>query len=185
MINIHPLSDVQSPNIGENTSVWQYTVILAGAVIGSNCNINCHTFIENDVKLGNNVTIKSGVYLWDGINIENDVFVGPNATFTNDKYPRSKQHRTLFQKTTLGRGCSIGANAVILGGITIGEYAIVGAGTLVTKNVPPFALFYGHPGEIKGWVDTKGTKLKRVDKNHFEDIEGNTWLMKKNYLTRK
>jgi len=177
MTSIHPLSDVRSVHIGEDTIIWQFAVVLAGAVIGDNCNINCHTFIENDVRLGNNVTLKSGVYLWDGITIGDDVFIGPNVTFTNDKYPRSKQRPESFQRTTLEKGCSIGADATILGGVTIGSYAIIGAGTLVTRNAPPHALFYGHPGEVKGWVDNSGRKLKAISADRFEDEDGKIWLL--------
>jgi UDP-2-acetamido-3-amino-2,3-dideoxy-glucuronate N-acetyltransferase len=144
---IHPLSDVQSKQIGQNTSVWQYAVILSGAVIGDNCNINCHTFIENDVKVGNNVTVKSGVFLWDGIVIEDNVFIGPNVTFVNDKFPRSKQYPEEFQKTVIKKGASLGANATILGGITVGENAMIGAGAVVTKDIPANTLWVGNPAK--------------------------------------
>jgi UDP-2-acetamido-3-amino-2,3-dideoxy-glucuronate N-acetyltransferase len=156
---IHSTAEVQTSNIGSDTSVWQFAVILKGAKIGANCNINSHTFIENDVIVGNNVTIKAGVYIWDGITIEDNVFVGPNATFTNDKYPRSKQYPDFFQRTRLEKGCSIGANATILGGVTIGKYAIVGAGSVVTKDVPDYALVRGNPAKVVGKVDDKGNKL--------------------------
>ncbi|MEI9912647.1 MAG: acyltransferase [Bacteroidota bacterium] len=142
---IHPLSDVQSKQIGEHTQVWQYVVILPKAIIGNNCNINCHTFIENEVTIGNNVTIKSGVYVWDGISIEDDVFIGPNVTFVNDKYPKSKQYPESFQKTVVKKGASIGANATILGGLIIGENAMIGAGSVVTKDVPANTLWAGNP----------------------------------------
>lgn len=145
---IHKLSDVQSDKIGENTKIWQYVVVLPSAIIGSNCNINCHTFIENDVLIGNNVTIKSGVYLWDGIVIEDDVFVGPNVTFTNDKYPKSKQYPAEFQKIVLQKGASIGANATILGGVTIGKNALVGAGSVVTKSIPDNQVWVGNPAKF-------------------------------------
>ena len=134
---IHQLSDVQSSKIGENTNVWQFCVVLAGAEIGSNCNICSHCFIENDVKIGNDVTIKCGVQIWDGIEIEDGVFIGPNATFCNDKYPKSKNKDFKLEKTVVKKGASIGANATILPGITIGENALIGAGAIVTKNVPP------------------------------------------------
>lgn len=150
---ISPLADVKSNQIGESTFVWQFAVILENAVIGENCNINSHTFIENDVIIGDRVTVKSGVYLWDGILIEDDVFIGPNATFTNDKYPRSKQYPQEFQKTVLKKGASIGAGAIILGGITIGEKAMVAAGALVTKDVPPFTLVKGVPAQIVGEIE--------------------------------
>ena len=156
-MNIHPLADVQTTRIGEGTSVWQFAVILPRAIIGKNCNINCHTFIENDVVIGNRVTIKPGVYIWDGFRIEDDVFIGPNVTFVNDKYPRSKKYPEQFQITTIAKGASIGANATILGGITIGAYAMIGAGSVVTKNVEPFCLVYGNPARPMGKVDKNGT----------------------------
>lgn len=157
-MSIHPLADIHSQHIGEHTTIWQFVVILKGAIIGKNCNISCYTFIENDVILGDNVTIKSGVYLWDGMTILDDVFVGPNATFTNDKYPRSKQFPSSFQQILLEKGCSIGANATILGGVTIGTYAIVGAGSVVTTNVPAYSLVAGNPARVIGMVDEKGNK---------------------------
>ena len=158
-MKIHPLAEVQTDNIGEQTIIWQFAIILKGASIGSNCNINCHTFIENDVVVGNNVTVKSGVYLWDGITVEDDVFIGPNATFTNDKYPRSKQYPSNFKKTKLERGCSIGANATVLGGVTIGQFSIIGAGSVVTKDVPPNVIVTGNPAKIVAHVDNKGNKI--------------------------
>ena len=134
---IHALSDVQSSNIGENTNIWQFVVVLKGAVIGKNCNICANCFIENDVIVGDNVTVKCGVQLWDGITIEDDVFIGPNATFCNDKYPRSGNKEFLLLRTTVKKGASIGANATILPGVTIGEKAMIAAGAIVTKDVPP------------------------------------------------
>ena len=156
---VHKLADVQSEKIGAKTVVWQFAVILKGASIGENCNINCHTFIENDVVIGNNVTVKSGVFLWDGIRAEDDVFIGPNATFTNDKYPRSKNYPEEFQTILLCKGCSIGANATILGGVTIGKFSIVGAGSVVTKDVPPFSLVVGNPARVVARIDEKGQKV--------------------------
>lgn len=147
---IHEKAEVQTQIIGNETRVWQYSIILAGAKIGTNCNINAHCFIENDVVVGNNVTIKCGVYLWDGITIEDDVFIGPNATFTNDKYPRSKVYPDEFVKTIIKRGASIGANATILCGVTIGENAMIGAGSVVTKDVPSGELWYGTPAKSHG-----------------------------------
>ena len=158
----HPASEVQSKTIGVDTKIWQYSVVLKGAKIGKNCNINCHCFVENDVVLGDNVTIKSGVYLWDGVSIEDNVFVGPNVTFTNDARPRSKKYPKNFDRTTLKKGCSIGAAATIIGGITIGEYAMIGAGSVLTKNVPNNALWYGNPARPKGHVCCCGKKLEKT-----------------------
>ena len=132
---IHELSDVQSKNIGEGTNIWQYCVVLPGAVIGNNCNICSHCFIENDVTIGNNVTVKCGEQLWDGIEIEDDVFIGPNVTFCNDRYPKSGNKNFKLEKVVVKKGASIGANATILPGVTIGENALVGAGAVVTKDV--------------------------------------------------
>lgn len=147
---IHPLSDVQSPNIGQDTRIWQFAVVLQRAVIGKNCNICAHTLIENDVVIGDNVTVKSGVYLWDGLRVGNNVFIGPNATFTNDKHPRSKHYPEQFLQTVIEDGASIGANATILPGITIGKNAMIGAGAVVTKNVPANAIVFGNPAKIQG-----------------------------------
>ena len=143
----HPSALVESEKIGNNTRIWAFVHILPGAVIGQDCNICDHVFIEKDVVVGNRVTIKCGVQLWDGLRVEDDVFIGPNATFTNDAFPRSKQPFDLLI-TTIGRGASIGANATILPGMTIGEYAMIGAGTVVTSDVPPYALVVGNPGRV-------------------------------------
>lgn len=149
-MSIHALADVQSKNIGADTRIWQFTVVLAGAVIGRNCNINAHCFIENDVVIGDNVTVKSGVYVWDGIRLQDNVFVGPNVTFTNDKYPRSKRYpENGFPVTTVCRGASIGGGATILPGIVIGENAMIAAGAVVTRDVPANATVVGNPARIR------------------------------------
>lgn len=140
---IHTLSDVQSSNIGEGTNIWQYCVVLPKAKIGKNCNICSHCFIENDVIIGDNVTIKNGVYLYDGITIEDDVFIGPNATFCNDRYPKSKNKNFKLEPILIKKGASIGANATILPGVKIGENALVGAGSVVTKDVDDSRIFMG------------------------------------------
>jgi len=145
-------SDVHTGQIGVGTTIWQYVVILEGAKIGANVNICSHCFIENDVIVGNNVTIKSGVQLWDGITIEDDVFIGPNVSFTNDKYPHSKVHPKNYLKTIIKKGASIGAGAVILPGIIIGENAFIAAGAVVTKSIPAYSMVIGVPGRIIGSV---------------------------------
>jgi UDP-2-acetamido-3-amino-2,3-dideoxy-glucuronate N-acetyltransferase len=150
---IHPLADVQTEAIGENTRVWQFTVVLKAAVIGSDVNICAHCFVENDVIIGNRVTIKNGVQIWDGIELEDDVFIGPNVTFTNDKYPRSKIYPDAFLKTVVKQGASIGGGAVILPGIIIGAGALVAAGSVVTKSVPDNMLVMGNPARIFRKVD--------------------------------
>lgn len=156
MTKIHALSDVQSQNIGENTMIWQYCVVLKDAIIGDYCNINCHVFIENDIKIGDFVTIKPGVQIWDGITLEDYVFIGPNVTFTNDLIPRSKKYPEAFQRTIVEKGASIGANATIVAGNTIGEYALIGAGSVVTKDVPPYTVWFGNPAQQKGTIDSEG-----------------------------
>lgn len=143
---------MKTSKIGKGTSVWQYCVISGGAQIGADCNICAHVFIEDDVIIGDSVTIKSGVQLWDGIRISNNVFLGPNVTFANDKFPRSKQYPSVFMQTKVGDGASIGANATILPGITIGRGAMVGAGTVVTRDVPAFAVVVGNPGVVTRYV---------------------------------
>lgn len=145
---IHPLSDCKSTHIGKDTKIWQFCVIFPKAKIGDNCNICANVLIENDVTVGNNVTIKSGVEIWDGITVEDDVFIGPNATFTNDLFPRSKNPTWKLSKTVIKKGASIGANATILCGITIGEKSMIGAGSVVTKDVPDGELWVGNPARF-------------------------------------
>lgn len=146
-MKIHSLSDVQSKFIGQGTSIWQYVVVLPGAKIGADCNICSHCFIENDVVIGDRVTIKNGVQIWDGLRIENDVFIGPNVTFTNDLFPRSKAEFNLMV-THVGKNATIGANATILPGLTIGENAMIGAGSVVTKDVQSNAVVAGNPARV-------------------------------------
>ena len=152
-MTMHPLADVQSSLIGASTRIWQYVVILPNARIGADCNICSHVLIENDVIIGDRVTVKSGVQLWDGLRIEDDVFIGPNVTFTNDPFPRSKQYPAAFPITTVRAGASIGGGAVILPGITIGRRAMVGAGAVVTKSVPDGAVVVGNPARIVRLVE--------------------------------
>ncbi len=155
---IHPLADVQSTAIGEDTRIWQFSVVLEKARIGSQCNLCSHVFVENDVTIGDRVTVKCGVQLWDGITVGDDVFIGPNATFVNDLNPRSRPSAWNLSQTTLRRGASIGANATVLP-VTVGCWAIVGAGTIVTRDVPDHALILGNPGRQVGWVCQCSQKL--------------------------
>jgi acetyltransferase-like isoleucine patch superfamily enzyme len=150
---IHPTADVASTHIGEGTRVWQFVVILAGAVIGRDCNICSHVFIENDVFVGDRCTVKCGVQLWDGITLEDDVFIGPNATFTNDPFPRSRVALETWPRTLVRKGASIGANATLLPGVVIGERAMVGAGAVVVADVPPGAVVAGNPARVLRMVE--------------------------------
>lgn len=153
---VHPQGICESTTVGEGTRVWAFAHVLPKAVLGRDCNVCDHVFIENDVVVGDRVTIKSGVQLWDGVTLEDDVFVGPNVAFTNDRFPRSKQYPEVFARTVVKRGASIGANATILPGITIGQRAMVGAGAVVTKDVPANAIVKGNPARISGYVDAEG-----------------------------
>ncbi len=158
----HQTAEIQTKNIGEGTVIWQYCVILEGAKIGKNCNICFNVFIENDVIIGHEVVIKSGVQLWDGVTLEDNVFVGPNATFTNDLLPRSGQHLIEYNRTTVKKGASIGANVTVICGITIGKYAMIGAGSVVTKNIPDYTLWYGNPAQFKGFICQCAQKLDKT-----------------------
>ena len=181
---IHPTSDVQSKNIGHGTMIWQFCVVLPDAVIGEECNICAHVFIENDVVLGNRVTIKSGVQIWDGLRLEDDVFIGPNATFTNDLRPRSKGHANNIPKTFIKQKATIGANATILPGIEIGEFAMVGAGAIVTESVPARALVIGSPAKIIGWLNEDGSKMSPFQENIFLDSHGEKWTFQNGALAK-
>lgn len=170
----HELSDVQSTNIGKNTKIWQFVVVLPDAHIGNNCNINANVFIENDVFIGDNVTIKCGVQIWDGVSIENDVFIGPNVTFTNDLIPISKHYPEKFEKTIVKKGASIGANATIIAGNEIGEYSLIGAGAVITKPIGQNEVWVGNPAIKIGYIsnDKELVNLKFIgktsgDKYHF------------------
>ncbi|MBP1934772.1 acyltransferase [Ammoniphilus resinae] len=155
----HPQALVESNNIGKDTRIWAFAHILPNAVIGDNCNINDHSFIENDVIIGNNVTVKSGVYIWDGARIADNVFIGPNVTFTNDLNPRSKQYPSKFEQIIIEEWASIGANSTIIAGNRIGKYAMIGAGSVVTKDIPAYTLWYGNPAVFRGYVCSCGKKL--------------------------
>lgn len=171
---IHSFADVQSSNIGEDTNVWQFCVVLPNAKIGKNCNICSHCLIENAVVIGDDVTVKSGVQIWDGITIEDQVFIGPNVTFTNDLFPRSKNIHWIKVKTLIKHNATIGANATILGGIEIGKYSMIGAGSVITKSTSSFTIWYGNPAQHKGYVTKNAVVLnlnfvdpKTGDEYHF------------------
>lgn len=158
-VKIHPTSDVHTEHIGEGTKVWQFCVILKNARIGENCNINSNVFIENDVVIGNTVTVKCGVQLWDGMRIADNVFIGPNATFINDLFPRSHTYPEKFLETEIKEGATIGANSTILGKRIIGKYSMIGAGSVVTHDIPDHTLWYGNPARLRGYVCDCGRKL--------------------------
>lgn len=178
---IHKLAEVQTKDIGEHTTIWQFCVILEKAKIGRNCNINAYVFIENDVIIGNNVTVKSGVQLWDGTTLENNVFIGPNVTFSNDFLPRSKRYPATFLQTLIKEGASIGANATLIGGLTIGKYSMIGAGSVVTKPVGDYELWYGNPAKFKGHICECGKKLD----NFFLCHTCNTQYIQQNNSIKK
>lgn len=154
-IFVHPQALCESRHVGEGTRVWAFAHVLPGARIGRDCNLCDHVFVENDVVLGDRVTVKCGVQLWDGVRIEDDAFIGPNATFANDPFPRSRKRPAQFTPTLVAAGASIGANATILPGVTIGRGAMVGAGAVVTRNVPPHAIVVGNPARITGYAQTE------------------------------
>lgn len=154
---VHEKAICESAAIGENTRIWAFAHVLPRAVIGTDCNICDGVFIENDVHIGNRVTVKCGVQLWDGLTVEDDVFIGPNATFTNDRFPRSKIYPEQFPKTIIRKGASIGANATILPGLEIGTGAMIGAGAVITRSVPPNAIAVGNPARITGYVGARDT----------------------------
>jgi len=148
----HPAAIVESARVGKRTRVWAFAHVLPGAVIGADCNICDHVFVENDVRIGDRVTVKCGVQLWDGVSLEDDVFVGPNATFTNDPFPRSRRHPREYTRTLVRAGASVGANATVLPGVTVGRGAMVAAGAVVTHDVPANAIVAGNPAAIRGYV---------------------------------
>lgn len=168
---IHPNAIIETQDIGANTRIWAFVHILNDVKIGSDCNICDHCFIENGVVIGNNVTIKCGVNIWTGVTIENDVHIGPSVVFTNDRHPRSKQPFDLG-KTTIKKGASIGANSTILSGIEIGEYAMTGIGSVLTKNVKSYALVYGNPAKQHAWIDEEGNKITKKIENFWISDKG-------------
>jgi len=168
---VHPTAIVEEDvKIGKNTRIWHFVHVRRGARIGENCNIGKGVYIDKDVEIGNNVKIQNFVSVYHGVKIEDDVFIGPHATFTNDLYPRSFNEDWELVPTLVKRGASIGANATIVCGIVIGEYAMIGAGAVVTKDVPPFGLVYGNPARLKGFVCYCGRKLSEIIKETESEV---------------
>jgi UDP-2-acetamido-3-amino-2,3-dideoxy-glucuronate N-acetyltransferase len=159
---VHAQAICESTDVGEGTQIWAFAHVLPGARIGSECNLCDHVFVENDVVIGDRVTIKCGVAVWDGLRIEDDTFIGPNVAFTNDPFPRSKAHLAVYPQTVIRRGASLGANCTILPGLTIGMRAMVGAGSVLTRDVPPHAIVVGNPARIVGYVDAQGGPAGRA-----------------------
>lgn len=157
---IHPSAIVDTKQVGENTRIWAFAHILGGAEIGKECNICDHVFVENHVVVGDFVTVKSGVYIWDGVVIEDRVFVGPNVSFTNDVYPRSKAYLQKHPQTRIKKGASIGAGSVLIAGIEVGCFAMVGAGAVVTRNVGDYELVMGNPARPSGYICECAKKLE-------------------------
>lgn len=188
-IFIHPNALNECTNIGPKTRIWAFAHILPGAQLGAECNICDHVFIENDVKIGDRVTIKCGVQIWDGIELENDVFVGPNVTFSNDIFPRSKRYPEKFSKTIVRKGASIGANATLLPGLTIGTNAMIGAGAVVTRDVPPNATVVGNPAMIHSYTGNRRNLTKahiaetKAGASHRETIVNGVFLKKLPQIT--
>ena len=180
---VHPEANCEADEIGDGTRVWAFAYVLKGARIGRDANICSHTFIESDVVVGDRVTIKSGVQLWDGLTVEDEVFIGPNATFTNDRYPRSRQYLDEHPRTTIRKGASIGANATIVCGHDIGEYAFVAAGSVVTGGIPAHALVVGVPARQVGWVSRAGYTLdealvcQETGERHMIDDDGGLQIL--------
>lgn len=169
---VHEKASCESDTIGKGTRIWSYSHIMKNVVIGEDCNFGDHSFVESGVKIGNRVTVKNGVSIWHGVEVEDDVFLGPNCVLTNDLFPRSKVYHAEDIPTYLKKGCSIGANATIVCGTTIGEYAMVGAGSVVTKDVAPFALVVGSPARRVGYVSVKGDRLQFSEDGLAVDKEG-------------
>jgi acetyltransferase-like isoleucine patch superfamily enzyme len=164
MSSIHPTALVATSRIGEGTRIWAYVNILEGATIGRDCNICDRCFIENDVVLGDRVTVKCGVSLYDGLVLEDDVFVGPDVSFSNDPRPRSRRRRESYPMTRVRNGASLGSGVILLPGVTVGRWAMVGAGSLVTRDIPDFALVYGSPARVHGHVCRCGESLRVLDR---------------------
>jgi acetyltransferase-like isoleucine patch superfamily enzyme len=180
---VHPNAIVETADIGRKTRVWAFAHIMKGAKVGDDCNVCDYVFIETGAAVGNRVTIKNCISLWDGVTIEDDVFLGPNCVFTNDLVPRSKALKKDYEKTLLKKGASIGANATILCGITLGSYCLVGAGAVVTKDVPDFACVVGNPAKLLYWVSKTGEKLEFNSSKTASDTGGNKYKLENMKVT--
>lgn len=171
---VHQKALCETDSVGKGTRIWAFSHVMENVVIGKDCNIGGHVFVESGVKIGNNVTVKNGISIWEGVEIEDDVFLGPNCVLTNDLLPRSKHYHSVNMKTFIKKGSSVGANATILCGITLGEYCMVGAGAVVTKSISPFSLVVGNPARFKYFVSIKGDKLV-FDKNIAVDSDNHKY----------
>ena len=174
---IHPSAIVESENIGAKTRIWAFAHIMNNVTVGKDCNLCDYVYIESGVKIGDRVTVKNCISLWDGVTVEDDVFLGPNCVFTNDMFPRSKAHHGEYLKTLIKKGASIGANATILCGITLGTYSMVGAGAVVTKDVPDFACVVGNPAKLLYWISKTGEKLNFDNNGETADTAGNRYKL--------
>lgn len=180
---IHPSAIVESESIGKGTRIWAFAHVLPGAVIGEDCNICDHTFIENEVMLGDRVTVKCGVFLWNGTVVEDDAFLGPGIVFTNDLRPRSKHYKTAV-RTLIRRGASLGAGTKVLAGVTIGTHAMTGIGSVVTRDVPDYALVYGNPARFRRWIDEAGRDLARTGDGLWRSEDGGQYRETPDGLSR-
>jgi len=174
---VHPNALVESEDIGAKTRIWAFAHVLKNVKIGEDCNLCDYVFVESGVTIGNRVTVKNGISIWDGVTIEDDVFLGPYCVLTNDMFPRSKAHFAEYSKTLIKKGASVGANATILCGITLGKYCMVGAGAVVTKSIPDFALVSGNPARIKYWISKTGEKLNFNGEGIASDNSGNNYRL--------
>lgn len=174
---VHPNALVETSDIGKDTRIWAFSHVLKNVSIGEDCNICDGCFVESGVTIGNRVTIKNCISIWDGVTIEDDVFLGPNCVFTNDMFPRSKAHHSAYIKTLVKKGASIGANATIICGTELGRYSFIGAGAVVTKSVPDFALVAGNPAKFKYWISKTGERLNFNEEAIASDSEGNKYKL--------
>lgn len=182
---IHPTAIVETKDIKAKTRIWAFCNIQSGVAIGEDCNIGDHCSIEEGVNIGNRVTIKNGISLWNGMTIEDDVFIGPNAVFTNDIYPRSKVYDKDYDLTLIKKGATIGANAVIVAGNTVGSYAFIGAGSVVTKDIPDFTMWFGNPATMRGYVCSCSKKINFNDSNSAVCNCGKSYTLMNNSVIPK